>query len=204
MDQTAKALQRHQERLQRALRTTTGQRVEIVSAASLGLTVSPDVAAFAVGLSIVIARPIEGEFADLMLNSLVCHEAAHLVQVKDPRPVDLQSISASVSRPWREWEPHAGPMAFRGHESPFLRMAIHIRHRLASQGFATVPEWVVHHKAYKLAALKRYTKALSDEPERLSWVPLCEVLNRQAPESFRKLWADDVVRSVKRSLKKGS
>lgn len=193
------ALQRHQERLERAVRTIVGERVRIVSAASCGLSVSPDVAAFACGLMIVISRPIDDA---ILLNSLVTHEAAHVV-LGSKIDVDLQALSPAVTSPWRQWPAHAGAYKFHGHEAPYIRALCHISHRLSGMGFPSLPGWSFQHRQYGLSSLARYTKALGDEPQRLSWVPLCEVLSRQAPAAFERLWAGDVVRSVKKGLKEG-
>ena len=194
-----RSLQKHQERLERVCRTITGERVRIVSAASCGLSVSPDVAAFACGLTIVISRPIDDV---ILLNSLVTHEAAH-VALGSKIEVDVQSLKPVVSTKWRTWPAHVGAYKFHGHEKQFIRSVIHISHRLSGMGFPSLPQWVFQHRQYGLSSLVRYTKALGDEPERLSWVPLGEAWSRQAPAAFEKLWANDVVRSVKKGLMKG-
>lgn len=196
---SSKALQRHQERLERAVRTITGERIRIVSAASCGLSVSPDVAAFACGLTIVISRPIDDV---ILLNSVVTHEAAH-VAVGPKIEADLQRLNPVVSTKWRSWAAHVGER-WAGHEAPFVRALVHIAHRMAGMGFPSLPEWSLNHRAYNLSSLKRYRAALGDEPHKLSWVPLNEVLSRQAPESFSKLWANDVVRSICGSGSKGA
>jgi hypothetical protein len=198
------ALQRHRERLQQASRRITGQPVCIVSAASVGLTVSPEVAALATGHHIILNREFGETDGQLLMTAFTAHELAHVVTANKPEhpdTVDSVTLSPVVSKSWREWPSHQGPFRWHGHDAQFIRTLCHVAHRMRGHGLPVVLPWAFHHRAYGLASLERYAKALGDECQSKDWLPLLEAMSGPMPEKFSKLWTADVLRSVKKGVR---
>jgi len=195
-------LETHRQRLQAACRRISEIPVEILSSADAGLSVHDGVAALACGRFIVLATTLNGRDADFEMTALVCHELAHLVSRPGPQEnkINIEALKPVVAKPWRSWPAHRGQLLWAGHDYLFIRTLVHIAYRLSSQGFLVDREAAFSHKEYGLSSILNYTAALADEPSRLDWIPLAEVLETPPPESFQKLWTHDVVRSLKKVI----
>ena len=195
-------LETHRQRLQAACRRISEIPVEILMADDAGLAVHAGVAALASGRFIVLSSEFDGRDADFEMNALVCHELAHLVSRPGPQEnkINIEALKPVVAKPWRSWPAHRGQLLWAGHDYLFIRTLVHIAYRLSSQGFLVDREAAFSHKEYGLSSILNYTAALADEPSRLDWIPLAEVLETPPPESFQKLWTHDVVRSLKKVI----
>ncbi|GEM_PF-1945227 len=199
-------LETHRQRLQAACRRISEIPVEILMADDAGLSVHAGVAALASGRFMVLSSEFAGRDADFEMNALVCHELAHLVSRPGPQEnkINIEALKPVVAKPWRSWPAHCGPLLWAGHDYRFIRTLVHIAYRLSSQGFLVDREASFSHRTYGLSSLSKYATALADEPSRLDWIPIAEVLATPMPQSFQKLWTHDVVRSLKRLLLKRS
>jgi hypothetical protein len=185
-------------KLQRSMRRILGRpALRICVAGELGLSLGQS------GLwglhrsgLIVVADEVVDE--PVLLNSVVCHEAGHAASSSELEPElepDLSGLQVLLSNPWKEWPLHRGS-PWAGHDSQWVRAVLHIMHRAKAWGLVTVPEAIADLSGqYGLSSLSEYTAALGNEPNRLDWVPIDEVLARPLPAEFEELWAADVRRS---------
>ena len=142
------------------------------------------------------AIDIEQEFFRTVL-----HELAHLlrwpvptVAVPPVNPVRIKFDSLCLGRFVAE-EPtvEERPVPFHGHEAPFIRTVLHLRHRADAIGTTIAPWQLCAGRDYGLSHANCYRKALGDEPQRLADLSIREINGRPMPESFSRLWSDDML-----------
>jgi hypothetical protein len=142
------------------------------------------------------------DFPYVSLNC-VLHELAHILDrptlyAKDPgdTPERMQFdrlVAIDVlSRP-----PRAELPAYFGHESSFIRIAIHLAHRATLAGFDTKPAGIFHGHRHGLSSAACYEEALADEPQSMASLAICEIKTIPLPVAFRKLWQADIDRYPK-------
>jgi hypothetical protein len=185
-------------RIQRVMRKILGRpALRICAESELGLSLKSSGAwgLHRLGL-IVVADAVVDE--PVLLASVVCHEAGHEVLVPESVAVpesDLAGLDVLLSSPWQTWPLHRGA-PWSGHDWKWIRAVVHIQHRMQGHGLVTVPAAIADLSAYGLSPLTSYAEALGDEPSRLDWVPVTEVLARPCPAEFESLWTADVQRSL--------
>jgi len=89
-------------------------------------------------------------------------------------------------------QPARPAVPFADHEHDFIRAAMHLVHRANRAGFNCGPGDVVESLTYRLSPMQRYSDALGDEPERLSWASFATILDTPPPRPFIQLWQSDV------------
>lgn len=144
----------------------------------------------------------------MLFDGIVLHELAHIVEMSITAqrcPAgDSEMLRELVQIPHTEWLEHSGPYRWAGHDCRFIRALCHIHHRMASRGHWVSLSLAFDHDAYGLSHIERYADELAGECQAKDWLPFNEVLALPMPEGFRKLWTDDVVRSVRAgNVKKG-
>lgn len=133
---------------------------------------------------------------------IVLHELAHIVDagprdddaVPDPDLIQFGRLTLAADLTGAE-APTNGPGAavpWRGHEWPFIRIALHLAQRAAGLGADVSATDVFDARDYELSPTHRYVAALGDEPERLAGSPIAP--NNTVPPlaAFVALWEVDV------------
>jgi hypothetical protein len=82
--------------------------------------------------------------------------------------------------------------AYFGHEAPFIRTALHLRHRAEVCGVRIAPALLCAGYGYGLSHAERYAIALGDEPERMTGALLRDILAADPPAAFSRLWKQDL------------
>lgn len=134
-------------------------------------------------------------------TGVVLHELAHIVVAgarddSEPDPTLIQFGRLSLAADLTGTEaPTNGPGAivpWRGHEWPFIRVALHLAHRTAGLGTDVTASNVFDARDYELSPTCRYVAVLGDEPERLAGTPITTVGKMPPPDAFVELWQADV------------
>jgi hypothetical protein len=134
--------------------------------------------------------------------SLVLHELAHIVVAgrredetePDPNLIQFGRLTLAADLTGTE-PPTNGPGAavpWRGHEWPFIRIALHLAHRAAGLGLDVAARDVFDARDYELSPTNRYVAALGDEPARLAGRPVTTISQLLPPAAFVALWQADV------------
>jgi hypothetical protein len=153
-----------------------------------------------------IVRAYRGRLDDAAseFTGIVTHEMAHIACVPglyardDEQPdagdgSDEELFAMSIRMPEKEFAPARAARSVRvGHEWPFLRECLHIRHRLERRGIECLMPLIVPHPYYGISTLATYWRALGDEPERLESLPLTSISDIDPPERFVDLWNSDL------------
>jgi hypothetical protein len=146
-------------------------------------------------------RPARRRVFPAVAAGVVLHELAHIV-VAGPRDdaapdpdliqfgrlslaADLTSIEAPTNGP-------GAAVPWRGHEWPFIRIALHLAHRAAVMCVAVTASDLFDARDYELSPTHRYIAALGDEPERLARQPPMAISQVPPPTAFVALWHADV------------
>lgn len=80
----------------------------------------------------------------------------------------------------------------RGHGGNWLRLCIHLTHRLQARGWDIALPFVIDRQYYGYSSTSCYRRALGDEPTRLEAVPLTTIQHIDPPKLFSDLWIADV------------
>lgn len=133
---------------------------------------------------------------------VVLHELAHVIDAGprddkvEPDPDLIQFGRLTLAADLTGIEPPTnGPGAavpWRGHEWPFIRIALHLAHRAAEMGAPVTAGDVFDARDYELSATFRYVAALGDDPERLAGRPIAMIGQVPPPAAFVELWQADV------------
>lgn len=84
-----------------------------------------------------------------------------------------------------------GPMPWFGHESDWLRLTLHSRHRAEALGVKFSAANLIEAYRFNLSHADAYRFALADEPERLSRATFEEIKRTAPPADFVRLWKKD-------------
>lgn len=132
---------------------------------------------------------------------IVLHELAHVVASPaldeaepDPGLIQFGRLSLAADLTGTE-APTNGPGAavpWRGHEWPFIRIALHLTHRAAALGVDVTARDVFDARDYELSPTYQYIAALDDEPGRLAGNPITTINRAPPPAAFVALWEADV------------
>jgi hypothetical protein len=141
------------------------------------------------------ALDIESAFCGIVL-----HELAHILMRPAPfkarpdaEPAKIMFESLVVGHAVATEQPaDAEAKPFAGHEAAFIRVALHLRHRVDQAGMLVPLFYYCAGSYYGLSHPNRYIEALSDEPDRLVGLSIREVLVTPYPEAFWRLWTADV------------
>jgi len=147
-------------------------------------------------------RPARRRVFPAIAIGLVLHELAHIIDFgprqdetePDPDLIKLAQLSLAADLTGVE-APTNGPGAtvpWRGHEWPFIRIALHLAHRAAAMGVAVTASDVFGARDYELSRTSEYVAALGDEPERLASRPITTINGVPPPDALVALWQADV------------
>jgi len=127
------------------------------------------------------------------------HELAHLLlrpwyfcEPVNASPEALHREARKVADMVATEPPEDGLPPFMGHESQFIRTALHLQHRAAKVGVWIAPNDLCAGRQYGLSHARRYQLALGDEPQRLADKPIMRIVATEAPIEFTELWVSDV------------
>lgn len=130
--------------------------------------------------------------------AIALHELAHILE--RPRlvtervgvtPAQIQFEALVIAEAVVKDPPPEQP-AYQGHESSFIRLALHLCHRAAERGVQIAPPIVCGGWPYGLSPAFRYVEALGDEAARLADLSFRDILAISPPQDFAQLWVDDV------------
>jgi hypothetical protein len=159
---------------------------------------------------VALAEDFAAEDLDYVIAKTVLHELAHILdrpvvfaERKSAPPAKIQFeamvVADASARPPREDLPR-----YFGHESGFIRVALHLSHRAQRHGEPIKPAALCAGYRYGLSHASEYAEALGDEPERCVDMPFREIAATSPPPAFSQLWMQDLVSYENRfSLMKG-
>lgn len=132
---------------------------------------------------------------------VVLHELAHIVDAgppgdgePDPDLIQFGRLTLAADLTGTE-APTNGPgaaMPWRGHEWPFIRIALHLAQRAAPLGVDVPATDVFDARDYELSPTYRYVAALGDELARLAGSSITDISQVPPPAAFVALWEADV------------
>lgn len=148
-------------------------------------------------------RPTRVRIFPPVAMGIVLHELAHIIDAgprEDAEPdrdlVEFGRLILAADLTGAA-PPTNGPGAdvpWRGHEAPFIRIAMHLAYRAQATGVDVRPDDVFAAADYGLSATRHYHAALGDEPERLADVDYATIVDAAPPAAFAALWRADVER----------
>lgn len=127
---------------------------------------------------------------------VLLHELAHAVlfqrgeQRREPRPEYLEAARESLVAAFADAMPPAS-YPWVTHDASFIRVALHLAHRVERAGCDVRPWDVVDASAYGLSDTIRYWRALGAERDDLIGQPITEVAALPAPIGMRALFRRD-------------
>jgi hypothetical protein len=145
-------------------------------------------------------------FVDDLCESFECqgqflHELAHVVPQPEPRP-DIDEPPSAYE--WQDAEflelcsrPVDGTteQPWIGHDAGFIRRGLHIHFRAVNRRWLLTPgDLCLTGEHYGTSDINAYLAALGDEPDRCRLLSFAEIETIPAPESFTRLFVDDVAR----------
>ena len=146
-------------------------------------------------------RPSRRRVFPAVVIGVVLHELAHIVAAgphddnePDPDLIQFGRLTLAADLTGTE-APTNGPgavMPWRGHEWPFIRIALHLAHRAAESGTDVSASDVFDARDYELSPTSRYVAALGDEPARLSGNAITAISRAPPSAAFVELWQADV------------
>jgi hypothetical protein len=147
-------------------------------------------------------RSSRGRVFPAVAMGVVLHELAHIIDFgprqdeaePDSDLIQFGRLTLAADLTGTEG-PTNGPGAavpWRGHEWPFIRIALHLAHRATVIGVAVTASDVFDARDYELSPTCRYVMALADEPMRLARQPLTAISQVPPPTAFVALWQSDV------------
>lgn len=133
---------------------------------------------------------------------LVLHELAHIIDLgprqdeaePDPNLIQFGRLSLAADLTGIE-TPTNGPGAavpWRGHELPFVRIALHLAHRAAAMGVTVTANDVFEARDYDLSPTQRYLAALGVEPALRASRSITNIYDVPPPAALLALWQADV------------
>ncbi|MEO2031144.1 MAG: hypothetical protein ABGZ35_03560 [Planctomycetaceae bacterium] len=134
-------------------------------------------------------------------DAIVLHEAGHVavhgLPVTDGQ-MTRDTAQQLCNTPASQWPSQIGPAGVKwvGHDFKFIRALLHVRHRMVNRRHAPLLQLAFRGELYGLSEIDAYRTALGSEPSDNDWLPLRDVLRKQPPKEFIRLWEDDVVRSL--------
>lgn len=133
--------------------------------------------------------------------SVAVHELGHILsrgELAGPADGGIASLDAEIAlfealttRPSRPARSCSLPL-WAGHDEAFIRVCLHLRHRLSAIGERIPAIKLCGGDQYGLFRPERYAVALGDEPERLRCVPFAELRCIPGPADFQSLWGRDL------------
>jgi hypothetical protein len=136
---------------------------------------------------------------EYVVQSVVLHELAHVLMRPalfedrpDLSPERLLFETLLVADALKR-DPPADRPAYDGHESPFIRVALHLRHRAEAASVSIATALLCAGWRYYLSPAHRYLEALGDEPARMAGALFRDILAARPPPAFVQLWDEDVV-----------
>jgi|GEM_PF-2271216 len=139
----------------------------------------------------------DAKTADGVMTAIVCHEMAHILQV--PRlchdaisdnwqPAGLKTIltEPDVATPVYETLTRAQ------HPQDFIRLALHVRHRLQIRGWHVPLSELVDWQRFAFVAGQWHVDALADDFEKCKGLPLSLVRFVPEPHGFAKLFDENL------------
>lgn len=147
-------------------------------------------------------RPSRRRVFPAVAASVVLHELAHIIDAgprddgtePDPGLIQFGRLPLAADLTGTEI-PTNGPGAavpWRGHELPFIRVALHLAHRAATLGVEVPAKDVFDARDYELSPTFRYVAALGDEPTLLANRPITMINDMPPPAAFAALWEAEV------------
>lgn len=147
-------------------------------------------------------QPARRRVFPAVVMGLVLHELAHVVDLgmhkNDAEPdtdlirfgrltlaADLTGTEAPTNGP-------GAAMPWRGHEWPFIRIAMHLAHRAAAMGVAVTASDVFDAGDYGLSPTHRYVATIGDEPALLASRSIATINSVPPPAALVDLWQADM------------
>jgi hypothetical protein len=132
--------------------------------------------------------------------ALVLHELAHILERPavyrervNESPVRIQFEAFVLGREVSQEVPvEQEEFAFIGHGLDFIRIVLHLCHRINAIGLLMSPWQIYNTRSFDLSHINQYRHALGDEPVCLTQNSFREILSTLYPEEFSRLWAEDV------------
>lgn len=227
---TAIDLNKRRDQTRRMLASLLGERCYLHFSSELGLKCHGDLGGMtSASLSAVVRDALPNEYSGPMpaivivddrlrrfeameaattFDAFVLHEAGHIladgVTAASCPEVDCENIPEMVGDDWRTWPEHCGGHPWTGHDHRFIRALLHLHHRMESRGHVVYLPAAFQSAVYGLSPIENYRDALGMECQQNDWRPIQEALSGRVPAAFDRLWADDVVRSVRVPSLKGA
>ena len=132
---------------------------------------------------------------DLFVGTAI-HELAHVINFpglysrdseSDAQPLPDGFVNVVVTSPGLD-----NQSTRHGHGVAWLRLCIHLTHRMQARGWDIALPFVVDREHYGYSSTSCYRRALGDEPARLAEVPLTTITSIDPPKLFSDLWIADV------------
>jgi hypothetical protein len=134
--------------------------------------------------------------------SVAGHEVAHAA-ADAVSEIEFPQLPSDPKAEPTIWTPTKlagiGRPPWLGHDSKFLQAASHVAFRMWEADLPVSLEWMVNHEAYSLSLFASYFTELRVECERLADRPIVQALRTRAPESFLRLWREDVARAAEKN-----
>ncbi len=147
---------------------------------------------------VVLAAETHPDDFEYLVLATALHELAHILQrpalYADREGVDPNRLlfEALVVADASGRDGPADRPAYFGHEAPFIRAALHLRHRAEVAGYSIAPALLCAGYRYGLSHANRYVAALGNEPKRMADARFRDILATDPPPAFSQLWNDDV------------
>jgi len=144
---------------------------------------------------------IERDFPVRTYNKMLgttLHELAHILErpsLFQPRPYNHQYIRAEAIRiaeaVSREEEGDGTTPPWTTHESRFMRIAYHLRHRAARLGYDIRSDEVYSPERYGMSPASKYANAIKAEAETLCAATFRQICSMAPPPHFKAIYEAD-------------
>lgn len=148
---------------------------------------------------LAIAQDYDAEDFDFIVPGFVVHELAHILDRPalfadrtgvDPALIRFESLVVAKAD---DLPPRTDVPEYFGHGPTFIRVALHLRHRVELAGVRLSPAQLCAGRRYGLSHALQYHDALGDEPERMVDTQIRNILATPPPRAFSSLWCDDFI-----------
>ncbi|WP_430454060.1 hypothetical protein [Rhodopirellula europaea] len=144
---------------------------------------------------------IERDFPARTYNKMLgttLHELAHILErpsLFQPRPYNQQYIRAEAIRVAeavsRDEEGDGSTPPWTTHESRFMRIAYHLRHRAARLGYDIRPDEVYSTERYGMSPAAKYANAIKAEADALCAATFRQICSMAPPPHFKAIYEAD-------------
>lgn len=144
---------------------------------------------------------IERDFPERTYNKMLgttLHELAHILErpsLFQPRPYNQQYIRSEAIRiaeaVSRDEDGDGTTPPWTTHESRFMRIAYHLRHRAARLGYDIRPDEVYSTERYGMSPAAKYANAVKAEADTLCAATFRQICSMAPPPHFKSIYEAD-------------